>query len=580
MHQVDIQLHRPLSEGYLEEYKYKLLSEGWSYKIVTRVVEHFANVIESYDDLLYYVSKLKNKWNHPFMRSGSDCKKCLICGERLCKHFKVFNGRRSLTIESKNVKHRGELFKSEFSEKKSLKKKKYKTYIMKNIYKVTIEKENPKCLMCKKVQQSLLLSACSFNINDNREEDFHEVKIDEQKDKEHKSIIINEEQSPLNEIMPDIDEMFHFKSFKLFANDNREKKEEDVPCIVDPPLIVPLSLVDSSIVSIKGCEHTYCKVCLEQSLDRQMSLDIFPLKCPCDDCETHIDILEMINLISSASFQKTLWNYHFNKLTNNSNKYIKCSFQDCNGYMDIEEYTVIEEANINENNDNNPPSAEPLINVQNDALIAHKQKLPPKYIHCISFSESQAQIQRNLHSVCYYCRINHDGTISCEEHFKRNLTINVSTCPQCGERFHLDNSVCNYYKCPNCNLDFCGQCMQPLTWGHYWFDWEEGRCQKKQYTYSSYECLKCVIFYTVLVLISLVFPVTALLFIMEKTFQYSLSNKMNFVNRPLYVKYRLIRMMTEIILILVYNVRAYVFVVAGIIGSPLLVIHVISYDCL
>ena len=55
-----IEIQRPLPESQLEEYKYKLLSKGWSYKVVTRVAEHFASEIESETDISPSYIKPKN----------------------------------------------------------------------------------------------------------------------------------------------------------------------------------------------------------------------------------------------------------------------------------------------------------------------------------------------------------------------------------------------------------------------------------------------------------------------------------------------------------------------------------------
>ena len=72
--------------------------------------------------------------------------------------------------------------------------------------------------------------------------------------------------------------------------------------------------------------------------------------------------------------------------------------------------------NNNSYRDINSLSEEPLINIQNDSLIQLKQTQPPKFIYCVSLSESEPYIVHNAHSLCYYCRYNHDANASCEEH--------------------------------------------------------------------------------------------------------------------------------------------------------------------
>ena len=234
-------------------------------------------------------------------------------------------------------------------------------------------------------------------------------------------------------------------------------------------------------------------------------------------------------------------------------------------------------SNTNSNRDNNPLSEEPLIDAQNSSL---KQTRPPKYIHCISLSQSNLHVVHGLHTVCYYCRLTHDTSTSCEEYFDATLdSSRIRACPQCGDKYELDDIECNYYKCLRCHYEFCGECMQQLTHSHYYFSNEPGRCRKTKHEVPS-SLVSKIIFWILFVLICLCFPVTLLLFLKEKVLYDEFTVQFNFTRRPLYVKYRILKILTDITLILVYNIRAYVFVFPVIVASPLVIIFFVSRECI
>jgi hypothetical protein len=361
----------------------------------------------------------------------------------------------------------------------------------------------------------------------------------------------------------------------------KKHAERPPPLILQMPIVcgvgpLPLYL---QIISLKQCKHTICKACLEQTLKEQIRSDALFLKCPHEDCDVEMDILYIIEQFSDDNpFRKDLWYYHCYKLiTAYPHQYIQCPFDNCKGYMNIT-------ANDDNNNNNsyrdiNPLSEEPLINAENDSLIQLRQTQPPKFIQCVSLSETEPYIVHNVHSICYYCRFNHDANTSCEEHFARNInSISehlVRPCPQCGFRYELDDTECNYFKCSRCNYEFCGQCMQQLTYDHYYFSNTYGRCKK---TNNEKECLDSycnqIIFIIILTLISLCFPVTLIIFMKEEMILDDdvFEKHCNFINRPLYVKYRILKILTDITLILTFNVRAYIFIFPLIVASPLIVI--------
>ena len=357
--------------------------------------------------------------------------------------------------------------------------------------------------------------------------------------------------------------------------------ERPPPLVMQMPIVcgvgpLPLYL---QIISLKQCKHTICKACLEQTLKEQIRSDALFLKCPHEDCDVEMDILYIIEQFSDDNpFRKDLWYYHCYKLiTAYPHQYIQCPFDNCKGYMNI---TANDDNNNNNNSyrDINPLSEEPLINAENDSLIQLRQTQPPKFIHCVLLSETKPYIVHNVHSICYYCRFNHDANTSCEEHFARGInSISehlVRPCPQCGFRYELDDTECNYFKCSRCNYEFCGQCMQQLTYDHYYFSNTEGRCKK---TNNEKECLdpccKDIIFIVIFTLISLCFPVTFILILKEEIILDDVfEENCNFINRPLYVKYRILKILTDITLILTFNVRAYIFIFPLIVASPLIII--------
>ena len=496
-----IEIQRPLPEVELREYKYKLLSEGWSYKVVTRVAKHFASEIESEKEFVHYAGKTGDKWNHPFIKGGVGACKCWICGERLCKHFRTANGRRALTVEAEDVNNRGRMFKSEFSEKNCIRIKQDK---VRREYNVVVEKE---CLIC------------GTSIEPHRKDNLRKILK---------------------------------QTGKIYWG---------------PP-----------IITMDQCKHTICVSCLKEVLQSQIEFGTFPLKCPDVMCETELNILKLIPLIKgySHSLIETLWEYHCKKLTTvNSHQYMRCVSKYCNGYMSI---TAEDDRNNNSNSVRDDPlSEEPLINEQNDLLIELWRAQPPKFIPCVSLVLSEPYIIHGLHSVCYHCRMDHNANTTCEEHIAHTLTeLRVTACPRCGDRYHLDNSRCNYFKCPSCKFEFCGQCMQKLTYDHYFFESDTNRCEKKTRGFRRRKCCNHIIFWVVFILVCLCFPVTLILFLKEYVLKDQFRVRLNFVTRRVYVKYRILKAMTDILLILVYNIRAYIFVIPIIVGSPLAIIYLVT----
>ena len=591
MQLVEIELHRPLPQSELEEVKYKLLSDGWNYKVVTRVAQHFPHEIESENDYIHYISKSGNKWNHPFIKGKPGVCKCVICGERLCKHHRMVNGRRSLSVDVENVNIKERTFRKEFSEKNSVGSNNYKCEI-KKMYKVVIEKEKPKCFICEKKKNELIV----VNDDNKEEEDKEEKEEEKGKEEQHSVVHIDDDNNKNDNDNSNNDNMMMGSSrnelqermmeMLMKALVERPERPERPPplsyfqmpilCGVGPLPVDPYS----QIISLKQCKHTICKVCLDTTLKEQIKSDTLFLKCPHEDCDVEMDILYIIEQFSDDNpFRKDLWEYHCYKLiTAYPHQYIQCPFDNCKGYMNI---TANDDNNNNNNNsyrDINPLSEEPLINAENDSLIQLKQTQPPKFIHCVSLSETEPYIVQNVHSVCYYCRFNHDANTSCEEHFARGInSISehlVRPCPQCGFRYELDDTECNYFKCSRCNYEFCGQCMQQLTYDHYYFSNTEGRCKKTNYEKRCLDpCCKDIIFIVIFTLISLCFPVTFILLLKEEIILDDVfEENCNFINRPLYVKYRILKILTDITLILTFNVRAYIFIFPLIIASPLIVI--------
>ena len=586
MQLVKIELHRPLPQLLLEEMKYKLLSNGWNYKVVTRVAQHFAREIESENDYIYYISKSGNKWNHPFIKGKPGVCKCVICGERLCMHHRMVNGRRSLSVDVENVNIKERTFRKEFSEKNSAGSNNYKCEI-KKMYKVVIEKEKPKCFICEKKKKELIVVNDDNKEEEDKEED-KEEKDEEEKEKEegkeeqHSVVHIEDDNNKNDNDNNNNDNMMMGSSRNELLQElmmklmMRNDYQMPVQCPVVPQLIAltyPSSL--QKIISLKQCKHTICQACLEQTLKEQIKSDTLLLKCPHEDCDAEMDMLHIIEQFSEYNeFRKDLWKYHC--ITANPHQYIQCPFDNCKGYMNI---TANDDNNSNNNSyrDINPLSEEPLINAENDSLIQLKQTQPPKFIHCVSLSETEPYIVHNVHSICYYCRFNHDANTSCEEHFARSInSINehlVRPCPQCGFRYELDDTECNYFKCSRCNYEFCGQCMQQLTYDHYYFSNTEGRCKKTNYEKRCLDsCCHQIIFWIIFGVICLCFPVTLLLFLKEEILHDMFEVEFNFINRPLYVKYRILKILTDVIFILTFNVRAYIFIFPLIVASPLIVI--------
>ena len=579
MQLVEIELHRPLPQLLLEEMKYKLLSNGWNYKVVTRVAQHFAREIESEDDYIYYISKSGNKWNHPFIKGKPGVYKCVICGERLCKHYRMVNGRRALSVDVDNVHTKERTFRNEFSEKINVGDR-YKCET-KKMYKVVIEKEKPKCFICEKKKNEFTVVTDDKEEEKGKEEQHNVIHIEDDNNKHYNDNDYNFNDNmmmPLRNIremeityMMNMD-MLHINNINRRWEPGLIGGESNVGLMFAPPFSPPFN---SHIISLKQCEHTICEVCLDRTLKEQIESDALFLKCPHEDCDAEIDILHVIELTQSNTLRNDLWKYHCDKLiTANPHQYIHCTFDNCKGYMNI----TADDDNNNSYRDINPLSEEPLINAENDTLIQLKQT-QPKFIQCVSLSESKPYIVHGVHSICYYCRYNHDANTSCEDHFASIINKHhVRPCPQCGVRYELDSTVCNYYKCLRCNCEFCGQCMQQLTRDHYYFSHTEGRCKKtnhgKRFLNS---CCQQIIFWVVFVLICLCFPVTLLLFLREEILEDFFEVEFNFINRPLYVKYRILKILTDVTFILIFNVRAYIFIFPLIVASPLIVIF-LMYD--
>ena len=145
------------------------------------------------------------------------------------------------------------------------------------MYKVVIEKEKPKCFICEKKKNEFIV------VTDDKEE--------EEKGKKEQHSIVHIEDDNKNNNGNNNNMMMR----------SRNEQQESIPNFLMENAFPTGSLpIDpySQIISLKQCEHTICKVCLNTTLKEQTDSNTLFLKCPHEDCDAEMDILHIIEQFS------------------------------------------------------------------------------------------------------------------------------------------------------------------------------------------------------------------------------------------------------------------------------------------